>query len=51
MADVPMWDRGDETPNYVLKECQGLSGIKEKHEVKEKEKIEELLLFCDLDKI
>ena len=37
----------EETLNHFLKKCRGISGIRESHEVKKEDKIEELLLFCD----
>ena len=40
----------EDTPSHFLNECHGLSGIRENHEVKEKDKIQELLLFCDREK-
>ena len=40
----------EELPSHFLKECHGLSGIRENHEVKEEDKIE-LLLFCNWEKI
>ena len=40
----------EETPSHFLKECHGLCGIRENHEVKEEDKIQELLLFCDREK-
>ena len=40
----------EETLNHFLKECQWLSSIRERHEITEEDKIEGLLLFCDLDK-
>ena len=46
----PACDWGaEETLNHFLKECQGLSAIRDSHEVKVEDKIEELLLFYDLD--
>ena len=39
-----------ETLNHFLKEWQGLSGIRERLEASEEDKIKELLLFWDLDK-
>ena len=47
----PVCDSGaKKTLNRFLNECQGLSSISERHETKQEVKIEELLLFCGLDK-
>ena len=37
----------EETLRHFLKKCHGLGGIREIHEVREADEIEELLLFCD----
>ena len=51
IVDCPVCESGaEETLSHFLKECHGLGGIREIHEVREEDKIKELLLFCDQDK-
>ena len=51
IVDYPVCESGAEkTMRHFLKECIGLGGIIEIHEVREEDKIEELLLFSDQGK-
>ena len=49
--DCPVCESGaEETRRHFLKECRDLGGIREIHEIREADEVEELLLFGDQDK-